>query len=227
MKIAGIIGGVSWHSTKLLYEYVNTRVAQEKGGLNCARMVMINVNLQEIVQAGNSKEKENIIVDAALRAERAGAEFITLCSNGLHQYAQCIENAVNIPFIHIADVTADAIVSAGYQRVGLLGVKETMEQDFYKARLEKRGLQISIPEKKERDFIEKVLFNETGIGIVKKSSQEAFGQIIQKLVEQSRVQSVILGCTEIEMLVKNYKNVPLFNTTTIYADRIAQLCCED
>lgn len=114
MKIAGIIGGVSWHSTKLLYEYVNTRVAQEKGGLNCARMVMINVNLQEIVQAGNSKEKENIIVDAALRAERAGAEFITLCSNGLHQYAQCIENAVNIPFIHIADVTADAILTASY-----------------------------------------------------------------------------------------------------------------
>lgn len=114
MKIAGIIGGVSWHSTKLLYEYVNTRVAQEKGGLNCARMVMINVNLQEIVQAGNSKEKENIIVDAALRAERAGAEFITLCSNGLHQYAQCIENAVNIPFVHIADVTADAILTASY-----------------------------------------------------------------------------------------------------------------
>ncbi len=228
MKIGGIIGGVSWHSTKQMYEYINARVAEKKGEHNCAELVLINVNLQEILDAPDNEKKGNIIVDAAVRAEKAGAEFIALGSNGLHQYAARIEQAVQIPLLHIADVTADAIICSGYQRAGLLGVKETMEESFYKKRLKEKGIQVSIPEKKERDFIDKVLFEETGVGIVKESSQKAFYEIAEELVKQKGVQCIILGCTEIEMLMNQEEiSIPLFDTTLLYAEKIAQICCED
>lgn len=228
MKIVGIIGGVSWHSTKQMYEYINTRVAEKRGGHNCAKLVLINVNLEEILRAPDSVEKGNIIVDAAVRAERAGAEFIALGSNGLHQYASRIEKAVNIPLIHIADVTADAIIQSGYQRAGLIGVRETMEEGFYKDRLERKGIHVSIPETEERNFIDEVLFEETGVGIVKESSKKAFYKIAEELVSRKDAQCVILGCTEIEMLMKQEKTkIPLFDTTVLYAEKIAQICCED
>lgn len=178
LKVGGIIGGVSWHSTKQLYEYINARVAEEKGGHNCAKLVLINVNLQDILDAPDADAKGAVLVDAAIRAEKAGADFVALGSNGLHQYAERVEKAIRIPFIHIADVTADAIMAAGYQTVGLLGVKETMEQGFYKDRLAKRGLRVLIPEQPERDFINTVLFEETGVGIVKESSKQAFYRML-------------------------------------------------
>ena len=213
LKVGGIIGGVSWHSTKQLYEYINARVAEEKGGHNCAKLVLINVNLQDILDAADADAK--------------GADFIALGSNGLHQYAERVEKAIRIPFIHIADVTADAITAAGYQTVGLLGVKETMEQGFYKDRLIKRGLRVLIPEQPERDFIDTVLFEETGVGIVKEPSKQAFYRIAEKLA-QNGAECIILGCTEIEMLMKQEEtNMPLFDTTALYAEKIAQLCCSD
>lgn len=227
LKVGGIIGGVSWHSTKQLYEYINAKVAEEKGGHNCAKLVLINVNLQDILDAPDADAKGAVIVDAAIRAEKAGADFVALSSNGLHQYAERVEKATRIPFIHIADVTADAITAAGYQTVGLLGVKETMEQGFYKDRLAKRGLRVLIPEQPERDFINTVLFEETGVGIVKESSKRAFYRIAGQLA-QNGAECIILGCTEIEMLMKQEEtNMPLFDTTALYAEKIAQLCCSD
>lgn len=227
LKVGGIICGVSWHSTKQLYEYINARVAEEKGGHNCAKLVLINVNLQDILDAPDADAKGAVIVDAAIRAEKAGADFVALGSNGLHQYAERVEKAIRIPFIHIADVTADAITAAGYQTVGLLGVKETMEQGFYKDRLAKRGLRVLIPERPERDFINTVLFEETGVGIVKESSKQAFYRIAGQLA-QNGAECIILGCTEIEMLMKQEEtNMPLFDTTALYAEKIAQLCCSD
>ena len=162
--------------------------------------MLINVNLQDILDAPDADAKGAVIVDAAICAEKAGADFVALGSNGLHQYAERVEKAIRIPFIHIADVTADSIMAAGYQTVGLLGVKETMEQGFYKDRLVRRGLRVLIPEQPERDFINTVLFEETGVGIVKESSKQAFYRIAEQLA-QNGAECIILGCTEIVRMV--------------------------
>ena len=162
MKRAGLIGGVSWHSTMDIYREINQFVASEKGENNCAELILDNLNLNDILNAENRASKEKILIDAASRLQLAGAEFIALCSNGLHQFAGEIAQAINIPFIHIAESTADEIVRNGYRKVGLLGVLETMEQSFYKEKLIKKGLYVLIPEKEERIFIDRVLFEETG-----------------------------------------------------------------
>lgn len=227
MKTGGIIGGVSWHSTKQLYEYVNAGVAKALGRHNCARMVLINVNLEDILQAKDDSAKAAILADAAQRAEKAGASFVALGSNGLHQYADIIQQAIHIPFLHIAEVTADAIQRAGYHTAGLLGVRETMEQGFYKDRLADHGLQVLIPDAEERAFIDNVLLQETGVGIVKEASRQAFYTIAQRLADRG-AQCIILGCTEIGMLMQQEEtDLPLFDTTVLYAQRITQLCCEE
>lgn len=223
MKIGGIIGGVSWHSTKQIYEFVNTKVAAQKGRHNCAELVLVNVNLENILNAESDAEKGNILVQAAKRIEKAGGDFVALGSNGLHQYASYIENAIHIPFIHIADVTADVILRAGHQAVGLLGVKETMELDFYKSRLIKKGLHVLIPEEKDRNYIDHVLFQETGVGVVREESREGFYAISKKLVERG-AECIILGCTEIDMLMdQEHSEVPLYDTTLLYSEKIADL----
>lgn len=225
MKIGGMIGGVSWHSTKQIYEWVNASVNMNMGRHNCAELVLVNVNLEDVLCAIDGQAKGAILAEAAVRLEKAGASFVSLCSNGLHQYAEYIEEAVDIPFIHIADVTADVIIQAGFQTVGLLGVKETMEQPFYKNRLNQKGLRVLIPEESERNDIDRILFQETCFGVVKETSKQIFYNISRELITQG-AECIILGCTEIDMLMEpGHLPVPLFDTTRLYAQKIAQMCC--
>ncbi|MCI9639350.1 MAG: amino acid racemase [Emergencia sp.] len=227
MKRAGLIGGVSWHSTMDIYRDVNQYVASEKGENNCAKLILDNLNLSDILNAEKRTSKEDIITASAKRLQLAGADFIALCSNGLHQFADEITQAVNIPFIHIAESTADEILRNGYRKVGLLGVLETMEQSFYKEKLIKKGLSVLIPEKEERVFIDRVLFEETGKGIVKEQSSKKFYEISESLAARG-ADCVILGCTEIGMLMQQeYTNIPLFDTAKIHAETIGRLCCLD
>ncbi len=227
MKIAGIIGGTSWHSTVDMYRYINQTVSDTLGGYHNARLLVANVDLQNILDQNTPAGKAGVLVEAAKRLEAGGADFVVICSNGLHEYAPMIERAVGIPLLHIADSTADVITAAGKVRIGLMGVKETMERDFYKKRLTDRGIEVLIPDEAQRDFIEKVLWEETNFGIVNPESVRAFEAIARSLMDRG-AQGVILGCTEIGMLLKQENtDIPLFDTTIIHADAIARRCMEE
>ncbi len=227
MKIAGIIGGTSWHSTVDMYRYINQTVSDTLGGYHNARLLVANVDLQNILDQNTPAGKGGVLVEAAKRLEAGGADFVVICSNGLHEYAPMIERAVGIPLLHIADSTADVITAAGKVRIGLMGVKETMERDFYKKRLTDRGIEVLIPDEAQRDFIEKVLWEETNFGIVNPESVRAFEAIARSLMDRG-AQGVILGCTEIGMLLKQENtDIPLFDTTIIHADAIARRCMEE
>lgn len=227
MKIAGIIGGTSWHSTVDMYRYINQTVSDTLGGYHNARLLVANVDLQNILDQNTPAGKGGVLVEAAKRLEAGGADFVVICSNGLHEYAPMIERAVGIPLLHIADSTADVITAAGKVRIGLMGVKETMVRDFYKKRLTDRGIEVLIPDEAQRDFIEKVLWEETNFGIVNPESVRAFEAIARSLMDRG-AQGVILGCTEIGMLLKQENtDIPLFDTTIIHADAIARRCMEE
>ena len=227
MKIAGIIGGTSWHSTVDMYRYINQTVSDTLGGYHNARLLVANVDLQNILDQNTPAGKGGVLVEAAKRLEAGGVDFVVICSNGLHEYAPMIERAVGIPLLHIADSTADVITAAGKVRIGLMGVKETMERDFYKKRLTDRGIEVLIPDEAQRDFIEKVLWEETNFGIVNPESVRAFEAIARSLMDRG-AQGVILGCTEIGMLLKQENtDIPLFDTTIIHADAIARRCMEE
>lgn len=227
MKTAGIIGGTSWYSTVHFYQYINTYVGEKLGALNCAKMVLVNVNLQEIKYAPSDDAKGQILVKAAKQIEVGGGDFVVICSNGLHEYADMVQSAISIPLIHIANGTADKIQEAGFNRVGLIGIARTMEKDFYTKRLVARGMEVFIPDAEERKYIDNVLFAETGLGIVKPESSARFYEISNKLVERG-AQCVILGCTEIGMLMQQeHTNIPLFDTTQIHAETVGKLCISD
>lgn len=226
MKRVGMIGGVTWHSSATMYKEINTLVAKELGGLNCAQMVLVNVNLNDIKFAENDEKKGDILADAAKRIEAAGGDCVVIGSNGLHEYADKVAAAVNIPLIHIADSTADEIEKAGYTRVGFIGAKRTMEKDFYTKRLEARGMQVFLPRQEEFDFIDYVVFNETALGTVKPETCAKFYAIAEEMVSRG-AQCVILGCTEVGMLMQQeYTDIPLFDTALIHSEAVARFCCE-
>ncbi|MBQ9535329.1 MAG: amino acid racemase [Clostridia bacterium] len=226
MKTAGIIGGTSWHSTVDIYRGANAYVAQRLGGYNCAKMVLVNVNLQDIISAKGAENKAAVLVEGARQAQAGGADFIALCSNGLHEYRPFVQAAVELPVLHIADPTVDAIVAAGYSRVAMLGVQRTMEAPFYIDRLRERGLEVFIPDLPDREFMDKVLFGETIFGEVLPESSRRFYDITNELVRRG-AQCAILGCTEIGMLMQQeHTDVPLFDTTKIHAENIGRLCIE-
>jgi aspartate racemase len=226
MKKAGLIGGVSWHSTVELYRLVNEYVATELGGLNSAEIVITSVNLQRIIGAQTSEEKANVLAEAAINLQKAGADFIALGSNGLHQFEQQFMKNIDIPFLHIADCVAQAITERGVSAVGLLGVQETMRDDFYISHLSERGIQTIIPTADECDFIDRVLYEETGKGVVNPSSVTQFYSISEKLMEKG-ADGIILGCTEIGMLMQqDNTTIPLFDSTEIYAQAIARACLD-
>lgn len=224
LKKAGLIGGVSWHSTVELYRLVNEYVAAELGGLNSAEMVIASVNLQDIIAADTPEAKAAVLANAARSLQRAGADFIALGSNGLHQFKDIFMQGVDIPFLHIADCVAQAVTEAGVSNVGLLGVRETMREDFYISHLAAQNIRTVIPNQNECDFINSVLFEETGKGVVNLSSAARFYAISEELYQKG-AQGVILGCTEIRMLMQQSKTrIPLFDSTEIYAKAIAHRC---
>ena len=221
MKTIGMIGGMSWESSLEFYRIINLTVKERLGGLHSAKSIMYSIDFEEVeVLQREDKwdEAALIMIDAAQRVERGGADFIVLCTNTMHKLAAEIQASVEIPILHIADATADAIKAQGINKVGLLGTKYTMEEDFYKGRLQDDfGIDIVIPTENERQVVHDVIYNELCVGKLHDSSREKFIDIINNLIEKG-AKSIILGCTEIPLLVKPEDiDVPLFDTTRIHA----------
>lgn len=226
MKTIGMIGGLSWHSSLQMYEYINNYIAEALGEYNCAKMVLANVNLQEVFVTRKA-EQEKVLLEGAKQIEAAGCDFYIICSNTMHKYAEYLGNHVTTPLLHIADATADAILAKGIRKIGLMGTRITMEEAFYKGRLVEKGLDVIIPDTDDREFIDKVLYEETGLGIVKEESSKHFYAIAEKLVEDG-AEGVILGCTEIGMLMQQeHTAIPLFDTTIIHGETAARLAMEE
>lgn len=228
LKTIGLIGGMSWESTAHYYQQINEQIKQRLGGLHSARIVLYSVDFHDIERlqaAGKWNEAGECLAAAARALVAAGAEFLVLCTNTMHKVAPAIEAAAGIPLLHIADATAEAVRSAGIRRIGLLGTRFTMEQDFYRGRLESaHGLQVLVPDDAERTIVHEVIYNELCLGVINESSREAYRDIIRRLVAQG-AEGIILGCTEIGMLVSPADSpVPVFDTTAIHASGAVEYC---
>lgn len=226
MKTAGLIGGMSWESTVPYYQVMNRVVGEALGGLHSARMVLYSVEFQQIEElqhAGRWTEAGEVLAAAGRAVERAGADFLVLCTNTMHKVAPQIEAAVGVPLLHIADATASRVKAAGVGRVGLLGTSYTMEEDFYRGRLERRhGLEVLVPGPEQRETIHRVIYDELCRGQVRDESRAQYQRIVGDLVGRG-AQGVILGCTEIGLLLRPQDaEVPLFDTAQIHAEEAAR-----
>ncbi|MCU6500400.1 aspartate/glutamate racemase family protein [Rugamonas sp. A1-17] len=226
MKTIGLIGGMSWESTVPYYRQVNETVKAHLGGLHSAKVVLYSVDFHEIERlqhAGDWDAAGAMLAGAARSLRAAGADFLVLCTNTMHKVAPAIEAAVDIPLFHIADPTATAIKQAGHTKVGLLGTRFTMEQAFYKDRLrERHGLDVIVPDQHDRDIVHRVIYEELCLGRIIDASRAEYRRIIAGLVAQG-AQAIILGCTEISLLVAPQDaDVPLFDTTAIHARQAAE-----
>ncbi len=227
MKIIGLIGGMSWESTVPYYRQINETVKQRLGGLHSAKIILYSVDFHEIERlqhAGDWDAAGAKMAEAAQALERAGADFLVLCTNTMHKVAAAIEGAVGIPLFHIADPTADEIKKAGLTTIGLLGTRFTMEQAFYKDRLrDQHGLQILTPEQEDRELVHRIIYEELCLGKVNETSRADYRRVIAGLIAQG-AQAIILGCTEISLLIGTEDSpVPLFDTTAIHARSAAEL----
>jgi aspartate racemase len=219
--VIGLIGGMSWESSAEYYRIINREVRNRLGGVHSARSLMWSVDFGEIERLqhqGNWVELTDRMKDAALRLQRGGADFVLLCTNTMHLMADAVADAIDIPLLHIADPTAEKIKAAGFQKVGLLGTAFTMEQDFYKGRLERVfGLDVLVPDADDRRVVHEVIYKELVVGEVRLESRIAYRGVIARLVAAG-AEAIILGCTEIMLLVSAEDSaVPLFDTTTIHA----------
>jgi aspartate racemase len=227
MKTIGLLGGMSWESTVPYYRIINETIRDRLGGLHSARVVLYSVDFDDIERlqrAGDWEAAGRILALAARSVQAAGADFLVLCTNTMHRVAPTIEAAVTIPLLHIADPTAEVVKAAGFRTVGFLGTRFTMEQPFYRERLQDRhGLELLVPEAGERAQVHRVIFQELCLGKIRAESRDLFRGIMAGL-EQRGAQAIILGCTEIAMLVSQTDaSVPLFDTTAIHARRAAEL----
>ena len=227
MKTIGLIGGMSWESTIPYYRIINESVKQRLGGLHSAKIVLYSVDFHEIEQlqrSGDLRRAGELLAGAAQALVSAGADCIVLCTNTMHKVASQIEAAVAIPLLHIADATAQSLRRAGLNKVALLGTRFTMEQDFYKNRLTERfGIEVLVPNEAERERVHRVIYQELCLGQINPQSRESYRSIMQRLIEQEGVQAIILGCTEISLLVDHSDaRVPLFDTTAIHAQAAAE-----
>ncbi|MBW2562265.1 MAG: aspartate/glutamate racemase family protein [Deltaproteobacteria bacterium] len=221
MKTIGMIGGMSWESTASYYQLMNELVKERLGGLHSARVVLYSVDFAQIEQlqdAGAWDEAGETLAGAGKAVEAAGADFLVLCTNTMHKVVGAIEAAVTIPLLHIADATASEVRRAGVSTVGLLGTRFTMEQDFYRGRLEEQhGLNVLVPGDRDREEVDRVIYDELCRGIIDDVSRDRYREIIGRLAERG-AQGIILGCTEISLLVSQADSpVPLFDTTSIHA----------
>ncbi|AWI81130.1 aspartate racemase [Parazoarcus communis] len=231
MKTIGLIGGMSWESTMPYYRIINETVRDRLGGLHSARIVLISVDFHEIERLqsnGQWDEAGDLMADAARSLELAGADFIVLCTNTMHKVAHAIQSAVAIPMLHIADPTAAAIKRAGFSRVGLLGTRFTMEQDFYRHRLEEQhGIEVLVPNDADRADVHRIIYDELCLGTVLPASRTLYCDIITRLVDRG-AEAIILGCTEISLLIRaSDVKIPLFDTTAIHACHAAELALGD
>lgn len=220
MKTIGLLGGMSWESTALYYQQINKMVHGKLGKLHSAKVIINSVDFEEIaaLQAkGLWQEAGAYLAEQALNLEKAGAECILVCTNTMHKIAPQIEDAITVPFIHIADATAKEIVSQDISKVALLGTAFTMEQDFYKARLQEHGIDVIIPNEADRKIVHRIIYEELCLGVINPDSRQKYETIVEALIAEG-AEGIILGCTEICMLIGELKfSVPLFDTTTIHA----------
>jgi aspartate racemase len=217
----GLIGGMSWESSAEYYRIINREMNRRLGGVHSAQCLMYSVDFEGIKRLQHEGDWDRLATEmkaAAVRLERGGADFIVLCTNTMHRLADAISASVSIPLLHIADPTAGRIKAAGLERIGLLGTAFTMEQDFYKGRLhEHHGLEVIVPDEDDRRIVHEIIYKELVLGQIRPESRQAYRAIIACLIERG-AQAVILGCTEIMMLVSDEDSaVPLFDTTTIHA----------
>lgn len=220
MKTIGLLGGMSWESTELYYRLINESVKSQLGGLHSAKIILHSVDFAEIEKLqhiGDWNKTAEILTQAAQGLERAGADFILICTNTMHLVAPQIQAGVDIPLLHIADATAAEIVKSGIRKVGLLATGFTMEKDFYKGQLEsKYNLEVLTPNAEDRKTIHQIIYEELCLGTIKEESRTKYLLIMDKLVNQG-VEAIILGCTEITLLVKpEHTNIKLFDTTALH-----------
>lgn len=222
LKTIGIIGGLAWQSSAELYKIMNELVNKKLGGQHSCKCVMYSVDLDPVLvlrDEGNWNDLANIIEDAIKRVEAAGADFTIIVSNTMHKTVDIIKDRVSKPILHIADVTAQAILDKGFKTVGLMGTKFTLTEDFYKAKMERDyGIKILVPDEEDIEFIHHVIYEELDFSIFSPESAKRFVDIIEKMGQRG-AEGVILGCTEIPLLVKQeYTKIPLFDTTTLLAE---------
>ncbi|GAA2812298.1 aspartate/glutamate racemase family protein [Kitasatospora paracochleata] len=221
MKTIGLIGGMSWESTAEYYRLLNVLVRERLGGLHSAKCVLYSVDFAEIERlqvAGQWEEAGEVLAAAARSLEAAGAELLLICTNTMHKVADQVAGAVAVPLLHLADTTAEAVLAAGLGKVGLLGTAFTMEQDFYRERLASHGLDVLVPDAAGRAEVHRVIYEELCLGIVRDDSRAAYRAVIADLVA-SGAEGIVLGCTEIELLVRPEDSpVPLFATTRLHAE---------
>lgn len=220
MKTIGLLGGMSWESTQTYYRLINEGVKARLGGLHSARLVLYSVDFAEIEafqHKGDWAATARILSDAAISLQMAGADFLVIGTNTMHKVAPEIEQAIRLPLLHIADATATVLARDGIDRIGLLGTRFTMEQAFYRDRLEQAGIQVITPDETQRDDVHRVIYEELCRGEIVPASREAYLDIVTSLSERG-AQAVILGCTEIGLLIRQADtSVPLYDTTEIHA----------
>lgn len=225
MKTIGLIGGMSWESTQTYYQIINQTVREQLGGFHSAECLIYSVdfhNIEVLQQAGEWDKAGEILADIALRLQNAGADLLVLCTNTMHKVAPYIEKAISIPFLHIATMTANALEVKGITQVGLLGTRYTMEQDFYKQELINHGIDVVIPNPEQCHEMNRIIFDELCMGKIKTESKQAVLKMIHDMEHTSQVQAVILGCTEIGLLIQQSDmKLPVFDTTLIHAKTAA------
>lgn len=221
MRTLGLLGGMSWESTLPYYRYVNERVRERLGGLHSAKLVLYSVDFAEIERLQHSGDWDaagRMLADAAQALERAGAEALVLCTNTMHRVLDVVESAIRMPVIHIADATARRIRTADVSKIGLLATRFTMEQDFYRGRLEQNGLDVLVPDADERAELHRIIYDELCLGVIRDDSREICRTIMANLVARG-AEGLVLGCTEIGLLVgADDTRVRVFDTTRIHAE---------
>jgi aspartate racemase len=220
MKTIGLIGGLSWESTACYYRYINQGVKTRLGGLRSAKCLLYSFDFSEIVQlqeAGQWQEAAALLAEAAVKLEASGCDVVLICTNTMHTVAEDVQRAVSIPLLHIIDVTANEVKRQSIRKVGLLGTQYTMEQPFYRERLQELGIEAIVPEKADRDRVHEIIFHELCRGELNPSSKAEYLQIIERLRAQG-AEGIILGCTEIPLLLQEGDGpLPLFDTTYLHA----------
>jgi aspartate racemase len=231
VKTTGLLGGMSWESSMIYYQIINERVKERKGGHHSAKSLMYSVDFQEIKDLqhqGKWAEAAKIMIESAQKLEAGGADVVVICTNTMHKMAPEVMNSVSIPLLHIADATANQIVKDKIKKVGLLGTAFTMEQEFYKGRLvDPFGLEVVVPDEADRAVVHDVIYHELCLGIINEHSKKKYLDIIDRLVHKG-AEAVILGCTEITLLISQEDcNIPVYDTTRIHAEAAVDFALGD
>lgn len=230
MKTIGLIGGMSWESTVSYYRLINEKIKEKLGGLHSAKILLNSVDFQEIEECqarGDWEKSAEILTEAALSLEKAGADFIVICTNTMHKVAPQIQAKISLPILHIAEATAEKLKENHISKVALLGTKYTMQQDFYKSKIAESGIEVLIPDEQDIELVNHVIYDELCLGIISQDSKQAYQKIITDLASKG-AQGVILGCTEIGLLIQEGDTeIPVFDTTQIHAVKAALKAIND